>query len=121
MPLSARIVKDVLYDTFSNLGEKDCTFYHGTYAGHPIGQRSPPCVSRSRKHRCQYRKAAMREQMKPLEQRCVKETRFLGMIGVVELHAQFADEMSHIKQTLRRRHPSALGTIIYLMPPDYFH
>ena len=29
MPLSACIVKDVLYDAFSNLGEKDCTFYHG--------------------------------------------------------------------------------------------
>ena len=58
--------------------------------------------------------------MKPLEQRsCVKETRFLGMIGVVELHAQFADEMSHIKQTLRQAGYlfRPLGTIIYLMPP----
>ena len=62
----------------------------------------------------------MREQMKPLEQRsCVKETRFLGMIGVVELHAEYADEMPHIKQTLRQAGYlfRPLGTIIYLMPP----
>ena len=126
MPLSACIVKDVLYDTFSNLGEKDCTFYHGnTYAGHPIGCAAALAALRiyeaeNTVANTAEKAAAMREQMKPLEQRsCVKETRFLGMIGVVELHAQFADEMSHIKQTLRQAGYlfRPLGTIIYLMPP----
>jgi len=37
MPLSACIVKDKIYNTFSDDGE-DHTFYHGnTFAGHPIG------------------------------------------------------------------------------------
>ena len=43
--------EDALYDTFSNLGEKDCTFYHGnTYAGHHGALRLPPCASMSGKY-----------------------------------------------------------------------
>ena len=130
MPLSACIVKDVLYDTFSNLGAKDCTFYHGnTYAGHPIGCAAALAALRiyeaeNTVANTAEKATAMREQMKPLEQRsCVKETRFLGMIGVVELHAQYADEIPHIKQTLRQAGYLFRPRYCYLpyATPDYFH
>jgi adenosylmethionine-8-amino-7-oxononanoate aminotransferase len=62
----------------------------------------------------------MQEKMQPLEQlACVKETRFLGMIGVVELHSTYAEQMPHIKQVLREAGYlfRPLGTVLYLMPP----
>ncbi|HBO88105.1 MAG: adenosylmethionine--8-amino-7-oxononanoate transaminase [Pontiellaceae bacterium] len=126
MPLSACIIKDRLYDTFSNLGCRDGTFYHGnTYAGHPIGCAAALAALRiyeaeNTVANTTEKAATMRDQMKPLEQRsCVKETRFLGMIGVVELHSQYADKMPHIKYALRQAGYlfRPLGTIIYLMPP----
>jgi adenosylmethionine-8-amino-7-oxononanoate aminotransferase len=126
MPLSACIVKDELYDTFSNLGEKDGTFYHGnTYAGHPIGCAAALAALRIYEAENTVAKTAekaalMQEKMQPLEQfACVKETRFLGMIGVVELHSTYAEQMPHIKQVLREAGYlfRPLGTVLYLMPP----
>jgi adenosylmethionine-8-amino-7-oxononanoate aminotransferase len=126
MPLSATIVKDTIYDTFSNLGDRDCTFYHGnTYAGHPIGCAAALAALRiyeaeNTVAKTEQKAALMRQLMEPLNQfSSVKETRFLGMIGVVELHAAYADQMPRIKQTLRQAGYlfRPLGTVLYLMPP----
>ena len=58
--------------------------------------------------------------MSPLERlTCVKETRFLGMIGVVELHSEYSEDMPIIKRKLRESGYlfRPLGTVLYLMPP----
>ena len=126
MPLSACIVKDEIYNTFSNLGEKDCTFYHGnTYAGHPIGSAAALAAlsiyeSEKTIEKTSEKALLIKELMSPLERlTCVKETRFLGMIGVVELHPEYSDDMPIIKKKLRESGYlfRPLGTVLYLMPP----
>ncbi|MCF7816848.1 MAG: adenosylmethionine--8-amino-7-oxononanoate transaminase [Kiritimatiellales bacterium] len=125
MPLSACIVKDKIYDTFSDTPE-DHTFYHGnTFAGHPIGcaaalaaldiYEAEDTVARS---------AEMAEKLKqwmlPMaELECVKELRFLGMIGVVELNLDTKPLIAKIKQSLFEQGYlfRPLGTMFYLMPP----
>lgn len=126
MPLSASIVKDEIYTTFSDDGEKDCTFYHGnTYAGHPIGcaaalaaldiYEADDTVARSAEMA-----KKMKQWMLPMaEMECVKELRFLGMIGVVELKQEAKPHIARIKQSLKEQGYlfRPLGTIFYLMPP----
>lgn len=126
MPLSAAVVKDQLYDTFTDRGEKDCTFYHGnTYAGHPIGcaaalaaleiYESEDTVARGAE---MARK--MEQWMQPFaEMECVKELRFLGMIGVVELKPETKPLIPKIKRALFEAGYlfRPLGTMFYLMPP----
>ena len=50
---------------------------------------------------------------------CVKELRFLGMIGVVELKPEFLPQVKKIKQRLFDQGYlfRPLGTVFYLMPP----
>ena len=122
MPLSACIVKDKIYNTFSNLGEKDCTFYHGnTYAGHPIGSAAALAalsIYESEKpiEKTSEKALLIKELMGPIERlTCVKETRFLGMIGVVELHPEYSKDMPIIKKEasgIRIFIPSAWNSII---------
>lgn len=126
MPLSACIVKDKIYNTFSDEGEQDCTFYHGnTYAGHPIGCAAAlAALDIYEAEGTVERGAEMAEKMKqwmlPMaELECVKELRFLGMIGVVELKPETKPKIAEIKQSLKEQgflfRP--LGTMFYLMPP----
>jgi adenosylmethionine-8-amino-7-oxononanoate aminotransferase len=126
MPLSACIVKDNIYDTFSDEGEQDRTFYHGnTYAGHPIGCAAAlAALDIYEAEDTVKRSAAMAEKMKqwmlPIKELpCVKELRFLGMIGVVELKAEAKPHVSGIKQSLKQQGYlfRPLGTTFYLMPP----
>jgi adenosylmethionine-8-amino-7-oxononanoate aminotransferase len=126
MPLSACIVKDKIYNTFTDKGENDCTFYHGnTYAGHPIGCAAAlAALDIYEAEGTVERGAEMAKKMKLLmlpmaELECVKELRFLGMIGVVELTPETKPLIAKIKQSLFEQgflfRP--LGTIFYLMPP----
>lgn len=126
MPLSAAIVKDKLYDTFTNVGGKDCTFYHGnTYAGHPIGCAAALAALEIYEAEGTVERGAemagkMKQWMQPMaDMDCVKELRFLGMIGVVELKPETQPQIVKIKQALFEQgflfRP--LGTMFYLMPP----
>ncbi len=126
MPLSACIVKDEIYDTFSDEGEKDCTFYHGnTYAGHPIGCAAALAALDIYEAEDTVKRAAemakkMKQWMLPMaELDCVKELRFLGMIGVVELKPETKPQIAKIKLSLKEQGYlfRPLGTMFYLMPP----
>jgi adenosylmethionine-8-amino-7-oxononanoate aminotransferase len=126
MPLSACIVKDKIYDTFSDEGEKDCTFYHGnTYAGHPIGCAAALAAldiyeAEGTVERGAEMAEKMKQWMQPMaELDCVKELRFLGMIGVVELKPETKPLITKIKQSLFEQGYlfRPLGTMFYLMPP----
>ena len=126
MPLSAAVVKDRLYNTFTDEGEKDCTFYHGnTFAGHPIGCAAAlAALDIYEAEGTVERGAGMAEKMKQwmqpfAEMDCVEELRFLGMIGVVELKPATKPLIAKIKQSLFERGYlfRPLGTMFYLMPP----
>ncbi len=126
MPMSACIVKDKIYDTFSDTGEKDCTFYHGnTYAGHPIGCAAALAALDIYEAEDTVERAAemaekMKHWMQPMaEIGCVKELRFLGMIGVVELKPEAKPLVAQIKQALFEQGYlfRPLGNVFYLMPP----
>jgi len=126
MPLSACIVKDSLYNTFSNLGETDCTFYHGnTFAGHPIGCAAALAAldiyeAEDTVARAAQTAGKMKQWMLPMNDlECVQETRFLGMIGVVELKPECKPMVPKMKQSLKKQGYlfRPLGTMFYLMPP----
>ncbi|VGO22064.1 adenosylmethionine--8-amino-7-oxononanoate transaminase [Pontiella sulfatireligans] len=126
MPLSACVVKDSIYDTFTDKGEKDCTFYHGnTFAGHPIGCAAAlAALDIYEAEGTVERGAEMAEKMKqwmlPMAKlECVEELRFLGMIGVVQLKPETKPCILKIKQALFEQGYlfRPLGTMFYLMPP----
>jgi adenosylmethionine-8-amino-7-oxononanoate aminotransferase len=126
MPLSACVVKDSIYNTFTDKGEKDCTFYHGnTYAGHPIGCAAALAAldiyeaEGTVEHGAEMAKK-MKQWMLPMaDLECVQELRFLGMIGVVELKPETKPLIVQMKQSLFEQGYlfRPLGTMFYLMPP----
>ncbi|HEY5621287.1 MAG TPA: aminotransferase class III-fold pyridoxal phosphate-dependent enzyme, partial [Pontiella sp.] len=125
MPLSACIVKDRIYNTFSDTPE-DHTFYHGnTFAGHPIGCAAALAALDIYEAEDTVERAAetakkMKQWMLPMaEMECVKELRFLGMIGVAELTPETKPLISKIKHSLFEQGYlfRPLGTMFYLMPP----
>jgi adenosylmethionine-8-amino-7-oxononanoate transaminase len=126
MPLSACIVKDSIYNTFTDQGAQDCTFYHGnTFAGHPIGCAAALAAldiyeAEDTVNRAAEMAGKMKDWMSPMsELACVKEMRFLGMIGVVELKPELKSLVPKIKQALLEQGYlfRPLGTVFYLMPP----
>lgn len=126
MPLSACIVKDKLYDTFSDDGEQDHTFYHGnTYAGHPISCAAALAALDIYEAEDTVERAAemadkLKQWMQPMmDLDCVDSLRFLGMIGVVELKPTMKPLVAQIKQELRDEGYlfRPLGTMFYFMPP----
>jgi adenosylmethionine-8-amino-7-oxononanoate aminotransferase len=125
MPMSACIVKDKIYDTFSDTPE-DHSFYHGnTYAGHPIGCAAALAALDIYEAEDTVERAAemaekMKQWMQPIaEIGCVKELRFLGMIGVVELKPEAKPLVAKIKASLFEQGYlfRPLGNVFYLMPP----
>lgn len=125
MPMSACIVKDKIYNTFSDTPD-DHTFYHGnTYAGHPIGCAAALAALEVYEAEDTVARAAemaekMKQWMLPMaELDCVKELRFLGMIGVVELKPEAKSLIEKIKISLFEQGYlfRPLGTVFYLMPP----
>jgi len=125
MPLSACIVKDRIHATFSDTPE-DHSFYHGnTFAGHPIGCAAALAAldvyeSEGTVSRAAEMAEKMQQWMQPMaDMDCVKELRFLGMIGVVELKETAKPQIAGIKQSLFEQGYlfRPLGTVFYLMPP----
>ncbi len=125
MPLSACIVKDPIYGTFCDAPE-DHTFYHGnTFAGHPIGCAAALAAldvyeAESTVARSAALAERMRQWMLPIgELGCVRELRFLGMIGVVELKEEARPRMPVLRSVLMQQGYlfRPLGTVVYLMPP----
>jgi adenosylmethionine-8-amino-7-oxononanoate aminotransferase len=126
MPLSACIVKDKIYNTFSDEGSTDCTFYHGnTYAGHPIGCAAALAAldiyeAEDTVERAAEMAVKLKQWMRPMAGiESVQELRFLGMIGVVELKPETKPLIPQIKQSLFEQGYlfRPLETVFYLMPP----
>ena len=124
-PLSACLVKDTVYETFSDRPE-DHTFYHGnTFAGHPIGCAAALAAldvyeEADFRNRAQRLTERLKEGLRAFENKSyVKETRTLGFIGVVELDPAFRAAVPAARRRLIERgflfRP--LGTVFYLMPP----
>lgn len=126
MPISATIVRDEIYDTFSDEGDRDGTFYHGhTYCGHPIATAA--CLAALDLYEeldIAKRAAKMGEKMarklRPLEELPhVKDVRSLGMIGVVELEDYAADKQEQVRLSMLEKGNliRPLNRACYLMPP----
>ena len=124
LPLSAMICRDSIYQTFSDLGEKDNTFYHGhTFAGNPI---ACACAAEAMAVYDEMDVAEvsagigsqMKEHLLPLkEKQGVLDARFLGSIAAIELKDMDACQ-SIYKDLLSKGYlVRPLGNVIYLMPP----
>lgn len=132
LPLSATVVREDIYEEFSDLGARDRTFYHGhTFAGNPI---AAACALEALKvyeetnlyHRAAVLGARLRDALQPLGERPqVKEIRQLGLIGAVELRAEDPvpprneARPARVRKALLRRRVLArpLGPVAYLLPP----
>jgi len=130
LPISATLVSDRLFETFSD-GPEDHTFYHGhTFAGNPIAAAAAvetlavyeedAIVDRSRALG-----RVLAEELSPLsESEQVIDVRCLGMVGAVELGIAPGDpdgaalaattRSALMKEGILTR---PLGNVIYLMLP----
>jgi adenosylmethionine-8-amino-7-oxononanoate aminotransferase len=133
LPISAAIVCNDIYETFSDDPE-DFTFYHGhTFSGNPIACAAAlACLDVYEKENIVEQSAALgrrlAEGLSTLHD-CphVQAIRCLGMIGAVELKAreEGAGRAQAIRQTLKDQGIliRPLGNVVYLMlplvtPPD---
>lgn len=124
LPISASIVKEKIFNTFSDTKE-DKTFYHGhTFAGNPIACAVSLAVLEIYKNEKVVDKAyklgvALKREMEKFEELdCVDNVRCLGMIGAVQLK----DSKEHplaVKQYLLEKGilVRPLGSVVYLMLP----
>ncbi|MBP7276042.1 MAG: adenosylmethionine--8-amino-7-oxononanoate transaminase [Kiritimatiellae bacterium] len=132
LPLSATVVREDIHQTFSDLGARDQTFYHGhTFAGNPIAAacalEALAVYEETNLHlRAGALGARLRDTLRPLKELPqVKDVRQLGLIGAVELHAEDPApprneaRPARIRKELLRRRVLArpLGTVAYLLPP----
>ncbi len=124
LPISATVVKNKIFETFTDQPE-DCTFYHGhTFSGNPIAAAAALETLRIYKQeaiveKAQQRGSLLKDQMGSfLDLPHVVDVRCLGMIGAVEL-----DDKLWRAQSIRERllHNGILirplGNVVYLMPP----
>lgn len=129
LPISAAVVRAPLYETFGDLPE-DHTFYHGhTFAGNPIAAAAALETLLVYKEEGIVAQSAALSQVLAAELRKlatlpgVRNTRSLGMIGVVELEDD--QEGTGTKRAIRCRDRlrangillRPLGPVIYVMPP----
>lgn len=130
LPISAAVVRDAVYATFSDTPE-DHTFYHGhTFAGNPIAAAAALAAldvyeEEGIPARAASLGAKMAGWMAPLARLPqVAAVRTLGLIGAVELRpdapgapneprARRVRRFLHAKRVLSR----PLGNVVYLMPP----
>lgn len=124
LPLSAAICRDSVYDTFTDLGGVDHTFYHGhTFAGNPIAaacaleamdiydEMDAPAVAARLG-------GQMHEALAPLRDLSgVADVRGLGLIGAVEMESPVAAR--RVQKVLMDNGVLVrpLGAVVYLMPP----
>ena len=129
LPISGAIVKDSIYNTFSDI-PKDQTFYHGhTFAGNPLSAAVAD-EALDIYHEIEIATLAARtgqaleSVLKTLEGHpSVKEIRCLGMIGAVELHQNQHIKGKKIANSIKIKMLEKgylirpLGNILYLMMP----
>ncbi|MBU0678526.1 MAG: adenosylmethionine--8-amino-7-oxononanoate transaminase [Verrucomicrobia bacterium] len=126
LPISATVVKDSIYETFSDAGD-DHTFYHGhTFAGNPLACAAAIEAQKIYAEESIAAKAAilgsmMQERVMPLEAaEAVGNVRCLGMIAAIELAGEGASaDARRIRDELLKKGYliRPLGPVIYLMPP----
>lgn len=129
LPISAAIVKDRIYETFSD-SPKDHTFYHGhTHAGNPVVCSLALKVLEIYERENIVEKAALKgdllesEFQKFRELEAVDNIRCLGMIAVVDLKEDIKKDgltaPEYVKCELLNRGIMIrpLGTAVYLMLP----
>jgi adenosylmethionine---8-amino-7-oxononanoate aminotransferase len=132
LPMSALVVKDELYNSFTD-EPADHTFYHGhTWSGNPIAAAAALAALDIYEQEHLFERAAelgqhMLRRLAPLrELDSVKDVRGLGLIGAVELHPESPAPTSgtpprprRIQHRLRDQGVllRPLGPVLYLMPP----
>lgn len=130
LPISATVVKNTIYESFSDT-VADYSFYHGhTFAGNPIACAAALAAldiyeQESIPETAAVKGKFMASTMAGLEKAAkVKNTRFFGMIAAVELEDN-ADKSgryilaSHVRRFMleNRILVRPLGNVVYLMPP----
>lgn len=129
LPISAAIVKDHIYNTFSDRS-KDNTFYHGhTHAGNPVACSLALKVLEIYEREQIVEKAAAKGELLKWELgkfndlAVVNNVRTLGMIGVVDIEEGLEKDgmpaPEYIKQKMLDKGIMIrpLGTAVYLMLP----
>jgi len=123
LPISAAIVKENIYETFSDV-PRDHTFYHGhTFAGNPIAAAAAIetlKIYKEEKIAAQAkRKGKLMDKFSARLQSCpgVRNIRCLGMICAFEL--ENAAKASSLKKKMLEAGVliRPLGNTVYLMPP----
>lgn len=129
LPISAAVARATLYETFSDRPE-DHTFYHGhTFAGNPVAAAAAVETLKVYEQEGIVAQAAamgriLAEALQPLARLPgVRNVRWLGMIGVVELEDDKAGTGSRRAARVRDRLREngillrPLGPVLYVMPP----
>lgn len=127
LPLSGLIVRDNIYDTFSDTPE-DHTFYHGhTWSGNPIAAAAAVETLALYEEEDILGQVAvtsplLADLLHPLAGHPgIKDVRTLGLIGVVELRPdqRIPSNARRVQYLLRDRGCllRPLGNVLYLMPP----
>jgi len=126
LPISATVVKENIYSTFSDL-PKDNTFYHGhTFAGNPIACAAASEVLDIYKEEgivaMAWRKGKMMAELAaPLRGiRGVENVRSLGMLAALDMSGDDgARRAQAVRKSLLTRGVLVrpLGNVVYLMPP----
>jgi adenosylmethionine-8-amino-7-oxononanoate aminotransferase len=129
LPMSATVVRAGIFETFRDVPQ-DHTFYHGhTFAGNPIAAAAAVETLRIYEEEGIVSRAAalgvvLAEALAPLKDLPgVRNVRWLGMIGVVELgedgQGGGALRAARIRDRLRQEGIllRPLGKVIYVMPP----
>lgn len=129
LPISATIVRDAIYDAFSD-EPRNRTLQHGhTFCGNPIAAAAANAaldeyarlhiasLAAERGRQLAHRIAPLRTNPR------VRDVRSLGLIGVVELKpSQATTATTHAHRIRQRLHAAGillrpLGDVLYLMPP----
>jgi adenosylmethionine-8-amino-7-oxononanoate aminotransferase len=123
LPISATIVKDEIYRTFTDQ-PVDHSFYHGhTFCGNPIAAAAALEALRLYDEERICEKAAalgdiFRARLMALKDRPgVKDIRILGAIAAVELNSTAAAGQVRQRLLAQRILARPLGGVVYLMPP----
>jgi adenosylmethionine-8-amino-7-oxononanoate aminotransferase len=123
LPISAAIVKDEIYATFSDQ-PKDHTFYHGhTFCGNPIAAAAALealSIYAEIDVAAQARRIEdiLKKELAPLARLpAVSDVRCLGAIGAIELGSQELTQKAKMALLEQRILARPLGQVVYLMPP----
>ena len=123
LPISATIVRDKLYETFTDW-PIDHSFYHGhTFCGNPIAAAAALAalkiyVDEHLPKKAKAMEAFFEEALIPLSKlRQVQEVRCIGAIAAVELRSANMAHQVRFHLMEQRIIIRPLGNVVYLMPP----